>query len=74
MPVSVQKSKKKHVCKKDDTWNPSTCTFENGEYLASIINDSAITYDEIIEATITNPTKTVPTKSILTNFNEKKVT
>ena len=35
---------------------------ENGKYLASIMDDSVITCDEIIEET-----KTVPT-----NFNEKK--
>ena len=59
---------------KDYTWNPSTCTFENGEYLESITDDSAIMHDEVIEETITNVTKTVPTKSILANFNETKIT
>ena len=48
--------------KKDYIWNPSTCSGENGKCLASIMDDSVITCDEIIEET-----KTVPT-----NFNEKK--
>ena len=54
---------KKHICEKDYIWNPATCSCKNGKYLASIIeDDSVITYDEIIEET-----KTIPT-----NFNEKK--
>ena len=31
-------------------WNPTTCTCENGKYLGSIIGDSVIACDEIIEA------------------------
>ena len=30
--------KKHHVCEKDYIWNPSTCSCENGKYLASIID------------------------------------
>ena len=45
------------------TWNPATCSCKNGKYLASIIDDSVIMCDKIIE----EETKTVPT-----NFNEKK--
>ena len=45
-------------------WNPATCSCENGKYLASIMNDSVITCDEIIEEP-----KTVPT-----SFNEKNAT
>ena len=44
--------------KKDHVWNPATCNCQNGKYLASIISDSTIMSDEIIE---------VPT-----NLNEKK--
>ena len=53
---------KKHTCGKSYIWNPAICSCENGEYLASIIDNSVITFDEIIEET-----KTIPT-----NFNEKK--
>ena len=41
--------KKPHVCKKYYIWNPATYGCENGKYLASIMDDSAITCDEIIE-------------------------
>ena len=33
---------KHHVCKKDYIWNPTTSSYENGKYLASIIDDSMI--------------------------------
>ena len=54
--------------KKDNIWNPATCSCENGKHSANIINDSVITCDEIIETIKTVPTKTVPTKSTSTNF------
>ena len=50
-----------HVCEKDYIWNPATCGCENGKYLASIMDDSAITCDEIIESYDEE-----------TNFTEKK--
>ena len=53
---------KHHICEKDYIWNPATCSCKNIKYLASIIDNSVIMCDEIIEET-----KTVPT-----NFNEKK--
>ena len=54
--------KKHYICEKYYISNPATCRCENGKYLASIIDDSAIPCDEIIEET-----KIVPT-----NFNEEK--
>ena len=33
------------MCKKHYICNPDTCSCENGEYLASIIDDSVITCD-----------------------------
>ena len=42
----------------------SMCAWKNGEYLGSIIDDSVITCDEIIE-----PAKTIPI-----HFNNKQVT
>ena len=58
------KSEKKNMCAKTYIyiWNPNTCTCENGKYLGSIINDSLITCDEIIEATKAIPTKTIAIK------------
>ena len=46
----------------------TTCSCENGKYLASIMDDSAITCDEIIGS------YDEETKAILINFNEKKTT
>ena len=51
---------------KDYIWNAATCSCENGKYLASTMDDLAITCDEIIE-TYNEETKTIPT-----NFNGKR--
>ena len=59
--------KKHNICEKDYTWNPATCSCKNGKYLAPIMNDSAINCDEVIEP-YKEKTKTIPT-----NFKEKKV-
>ena len=56
------------VSKKEYIWNLATCSRENGNYLASIIEDSVITCDENIEATKTAPMKTVLTKNTSKNF------
>ena len=53
---------KHHICKSDYIWNPTSCSCENGKYLAGIIDDSVVICDEIIEETIP------------TNFNEKNIT
>ena len=50
---------------KDYVWNPGTCSCENGKYLASIMDDSAITCDEVIKSF------DAAIKSISTSFNEK---
>ena len=43
------KNLKEHYArKKDYIWNSATCTCKNGEYLASSIDDSVITCDEVI--------------------------
>ena len=49
-------------------WNPVTRCCENGKYLAIIMDDSAITCDGIIES------YEEETKTVSTNFNEKKGT
>ena len=38
------------ACAKDYVWNPGTCNCENGQYLASIMDDSAIICNEIIKS------------------------
>ena len=57
-----------HVCEKDNIWNPSKCVCENGKYLASIIDDSTIIWNEVIKS------NEEEIRTISTNFNEKKVT
>ena len=60
--------KKLHV--KDYIWNPGTCSWEYDKHFATIIDNSVITCNEIIDAkakSCDEETKTVPT-----NFNEKK--
>ena len=42
--------KKHHLCEEDYIWNPAICSCQNEKYLASIINDSVITCNEIIDA------------------------
>ena len=41
--------KKRHVYEKDYVLNPDTCSCENGKYLASTMDNSAIMCDEVIE-------------------------
>ena len=56
-------------------WNPATYDCENGEYVANVIDNSVIPCDEIVEKKKkTLPTKSVSTKTVPTNFNEKNVT
>ena len=60
--INVGVSVKVHcVCEKDYILSPATCSCENGKYLASVIDNSMVTCDEVLEET-----KTIPTK-----FNEK---
>ena len=40
---------KRHICKKYYIWNPAPCSCENEKYLASIMDESAVTCDEIID-------------------------
>ena len=57
--------KNRQVCEKDYIWNHSTCSCENGKYLASIMDDSAITCDEGIES------YDKEIKTISRSFNQK---
>ena len=40
----------RYVCEQYHIRNPATFRCENGRYLASIIDDSAVTFDELIES------------------------
>ena len=68
--------KKYHICEKDYIRNPATCSCENGKYLASVIDDSNIMWDEVIDAEDNCFCKTNFTKqftiNFTANFNEKK--
>ena len=60
--IDVDLGVKKHnICEKHYIWNPATCNCENGKYLESIMDDSAIICSEIINVKERN-------------FNEKNVT
>ena len=57
------------VCKKDSIWNATTCECKNEKHLARMIDESVITFDEIMTAAAKfsdKETKTIPTKTILT--------
>ena len=41
--------KKHHICEKDYVWNPAKRNSKNGKDLASIMDDSMIKWDEIIQ-------------------------
>ena len=64
MSMLVQKH---DICEKDYIWNPSICICENQKYLASIMDNSTIICDEVIDVDD-------KTKTISTNFNENKLT
>ena len=64
-----------HECKKDYSYDPSTCIYENGKYLKSIADTSVITCDEIISVTdiiSTKITNTIAT-NVTRNCHSKKV-
>ena len=54
--------KEHHACEKKFIWDSATCTCEYGKYVGSIIDDSLITFLEIVYTTKRAPT---------TNFNKK---
>ena len=64
--------KRYHAYEKDYTWNPATCSCQNGKYLASILNEWAIACDEVIDVQAKSNGK--ETKPFPTNFNEKSIT
>ena len=66
--VDVSVKKEMHVKK---ICNPFTCNCENGKYLASIMNNSAIMRDEVIESYDEDMEAKF---SHEINFNEKKAT
>ena len=63
-----ERRKKRHVFVTDCIWNLARYSCENGKYLTSTIDDSVITYDEIIDL------YNEEIKTISTTFNERKST
>ena len=58
------KNPKDHqACEKKYIWNPATCSYKNGTYLWSVIEDSLITCDKIINAGDSVSTNVVSTVS-----------
>ena len=53
--------RKTHICETDYAWDSAACNCENGKYLASIMYDSKIVCDKVLDVKETN-------------FNQKKVT
>ena len=74
--------KKRHICENDYVWNSATCNCRNGKYIASIMDDSAVICDEVIDADAESSdaklsqedAKISPKDNDKTNFNEKKAT
>ena len=50
MTIVILNIKNVIVCAKDYIWNPSKCSCENGKYLVSVMDDSTIMLDEVIES------------------------
>ena len=59
-----------HVCEDDYILKPAKCSCKNGKYLATIIDDSAITWGENIDAKAKLYDE--KTKNVAKKFNEKK--
>ena len=64
--INVDVSVKNIICE-SYFWNPAACSCKNGKYLASIIDDSVITCDEIIDAEAKSYDE--ETKTVRTNYS-----
>ena len=69
----IVKIREKIVCTKNIyIWNAAICSYKNGKYVESVIDDSVIICSEIIEETKPIPKKAILTKSTLTKCNSTK--
>ena len=48
--INVDVSVKDVMYVKKCVWNPAACNYENGKYLASIMDDLAIIFHKVIDA------------------------
>ena len=60
-----EKSNKNCVCEEDYIWNLNTCAWKIDKYLKSLIDNSVVTCDKIVDTVFDTYKK-------LTNFNEKR--
>ena len=60
-----------NVCEKDYVCNPVTCNGENGKYLASIMDDSAVICDEVIDADVDADVKVKSNNKAKSNYKSK---
>ena len=65
--------KKHHICETYYVWNPAPCSCENGKYLASTVDGSAIKCDGTVNADAEAKSNEKETKTFPIIFNEKKV-
>ena len=78
--INVDVTVKNVMYLKKIVWNPVTCSCENEKYLASIMDDSAIICDKVIDANtkakLNDKAKSndEETKTVPTHFHEKKAT
>ena len=63
---------KHHICEKHCIQNPAICTCKNGKYLANVIDNSVIMFDEVIDVEAKQNDK--EKKTVPANFNEKDMT
>ena len=63
-----------YVCEKDYFCNRALCSCKNRKYLASIIDDSVITFGEIVDLDAESKSYKEETKAFPTNLNEKNIT
>ena len=61
------------MCEKNYIWDPATCTCKNRKYLATIIDDLVITYDENIGRKKTVLKKRTSTRTVLIKSTYKKI-
>ena len=59
------------MCSKGSSWNPRKCICENGKYLKSIVDESVIMCNEIINTTNYIPKNA--TSSVSINSDDKNV-
>ena len=71
--ISIYVSVKTSCMWKSFIWNPATFSCQNVKHLASIVDDSAITYDDNVDADGKIKSNDEKTKTFPANFNKKKI-